>query len=185
MKNKTVSHWRRNLLLVNAVACNGGRCHLFCRVRHVIGGVHAEEHVVDEHYHHADPEADVRHGAQRAHEEEVGGHGRCRKPRHQRHTVHLGLPLLLRAQGHPRRAGRPDDAERDLPRPLPCLARVVVHRHPDGGEHDERQEEDECAQLRGRRGPDDVVSADEERHRDEREDEERADGGDGGERSRA
>jgi hypothetical protein len=31
----------------------------------------------------------------------------------------------------------------------------------------------------------DVVSADEERHRDEREDEERADGGDGGERSRA
>uniref|UniRef100_J3MET5 Uncharacterized protein n=1 Tax=Oryza brachyantha TaxID=4533 RepID=J3MET5_ORYBR len=57
-------------------------------VREVVGGVHAEEDVVDEHGGRADAEAHVRRGAERAHQEEVGGDRHGRQPRHERHAVH-------------------------------------------------------------------------------------------------
>jgi hypothetical protein len=149
-------------------------------VRDVVGGVEADEDVVDEHDGGADAEADEGVLAERAHEEEVGGDGQRGQPRHERHAPHLGRPRRGHQQLDAQRAGRPRRHQHHVALP-PLRRRAPARGDSDGRGDDEQQQRREPQRVRPARHAPHVVAPDEERRGHHHEDEERADGEQAGE----
>uniref|UniRef100_J3LR28 Uncharacterized protein n=1 Tax=Oryza brachyantha TaxID=4533 RepID=J3LR28_ORYBR len=150
------------------------------RLGRVVGRVQADEEVVHEQRRRPYPEPHERLGVDGAQQEDVDGDGRRRQPRHQRHPPQLRRPRLRHERPQARRRRQPRrHRHRVRHPPAPVQAPVRGRRHrrrQDGG--DARRE----LVPVGRGGlPRDVVAADEERHGDEHEDEERGDGEEVGE----